>query len=370
MAAGRFTLADRTDDRDRTRDSIDSCRLRLADLKAHGRGLTSRIEVLENLERSREGYGAGIREVLELIAAGEWGGVIGLVGDLLTAPREVAHLLDIALGPAAQCILVHDVANVASAVANRPRPFSGRVSFLPLRSEVVSDSADEPLARRADRLVSGDHPDLAGLPAQLLGATWIVPDLATARELAVGRPGHRFVTLAGDLLEADGSLTVGAHQPETGILSRKSELRDLRAEAAGIAEQIEQAERELADLIERAEELEGQLRTITQEIGVLAEQAADLRERIGRHRQRRAGLHEEVTLSRTELSGLDEEIERLERTWKQATIGRTWPSTRHRACRLAWSRPNARSVPASRSACSWISPAPPRKCRWLRLSNG
>ena len=95
--------------------------------------------MLENLERSREGYGAGIREVLEVVAAGEWGGVVGLVGDLLTAPREVAHLLDIALGPAAQCFLVRDPGQLAAALAALPQVLSGRASFLPLRFFVARD---------------------------------------------------------------------------------------------------------------------------------------------------------------------------------------------------------------------------------------
>jgi chromosome segregation protein len=326
VVAGRYALADRTADRDRTRAAIDAMRVRLADLKAHNSGLASRIEVLENLERTHEGYGAGIHEVLELITeqtrelplVGLQACIIGLVGDLLTAPREIAHLLDIALGATAQCVLVRDTDRLVLALAERSEPFAGRVSFLPLAEDLDAITVDESLARRADMLVMCERSDLAGLPAQLLGTTWIVPDLATARHLAAARPGQRYVTLAGELLEADGTLTVGAHQREAGILSRKSELRDLRDEAARVAGQIADGERELADLIEHAEELEGHLRTISQEIGVLAEQAADLRERIGRHRQRRAGLHEEVTLSRSELSGLDEEIERLDTTWRGA----------------------------------------------------
>ncbi len=343
ITAARYTLADRTADRDRSRASIDARRTQLADLKARGSGLASRIEVLENLERSREGFGAGIREVLEILAGSDnkagsrqqaagseencaslpaacclLPAVVGLVGDLLTAPREVAHLLDIALGPTAQCVLVRDPALLAPALAARTQPFSGRVSFLPLRLDAVAEVADEPLARRADRLVTCDRPDVAALPAQVLGTTWIVPDLATARELATARPGQRFVTLAGELLEPDGTLTVGAHHAEAGILSRKSELHDLRIEAALVAEEVAQAGRNLADLIETAAQTEGQIRTVTQEIGVLAEQAADLRERVGRHRQQRAGLHEEVSLNRTELSGLDDEIERLDATWRAA----------------------------------------------------
>ena len=58
----------------------------------------------------------------------------------------------------------------------RGRPFTGRVSFLPL-------AESEPLAHghethTADRWVTCDHPDLASLPRQLLGRTLIVDDVA------------------------------------------------------------------------------------------------------------------------------------------------------------------------------------------------
>src|SRR5205823_825950 len=90
LTVTRQTLTERTAERDQTRDHIDAQRHRLSDLRAQGSGLASRIEVLENLERSREGFGAGIREVLELLSAQALGGppagladgVIGLVGDL------------------------------------------------------------------------------------------------------------------------------------------------------------------------------------------------------------------------------------------------------------------------------------------------
>ena len=94
--------------------------------------------------------------------------------------------------------------------------------------------ADHPgLVAPAEQLVSCDHPELADLPAQLLGRTLIVRDLAAARAIAAHAPGFRLVTLQGELLEPDGTLTVGTHHAETGILSRKSELRELREQAAG-----------------------------------------------------------------------------------------------------------------------------------------
>jgi chromosome segregation protein len=326
LVSTRTAVADRTADRDRTRLAIDDLRVRMADLKARRSGLASRIEVLERLEQSREGYGVGIREVLELLSpssrglqgAGLGECVVGLVADLLSAPREVAHLLDIGLGPQAGSFIVNDDVRFANTIANEPTPFAGRVSFIPLRSELPAEAPDSPFARRADRLVACERADLAGLPAQLLGTTWLVPDLCTARELTEAMPGQRFVTLAGELLEADGTLTVGAHQAEAGMLSRRSELRDLRAEAEQVGRQIGHAERDLADLVERVAEFEGQVRSLAEEINVLGEQAADLRERIGRHRQRRAGLHEEVAVGKTELSDLEGEIGRLDAAWRDA----------------------------------------------------
>src|SRR5439155_16286031 len=56
-----------------------------------------------------------------------------------------------------------------------------------------------------------DRPELAHLPAQLLGRTLLVRDLTAAREISAHTSGYRFVTLQGELLETDGTLTVGTH---------------------------------------------------------------------------------------------------------------------------------------------------------------
>src|SRR5207247_5747310 len=102
------------------------------------------------------------------------------------------------------------------------------------------------------------------------------------------------------------------------IGARKSELRDLRQQAAELPDENAPAEAELAALHEPAAVLDGEERNLRQEIDVLTEQAADHRERIAQHRERREGLHEDVTLNRTELVNLDAEIARLETSWAEA----------------------------------------------------
>ena len=106
----------------------------------------------------------------------------------------------------------------------------------------------------AEQLVTCDKPELAELPAQLLGRTLIVRDLEAARAIAQHTSGYRFVTLQGELLDPDGTLTIGTHHAETGILSRKSELRELRQQVATLERRIADTEHDLADLRDRVNE--------------------------------------------------------------------------------------------------------------------
>jgi chromosome segregation protein len=357
LTSARQALSQQRRERDELRQRRDETTQRLADLRAEQSGLASRIEVLEGLERSHEGLGAGVREVLDLVRRpdpGPWRAVRGMIADLLTVRREYAPLVDLALGDLAQRFVVEDAAALHAALEQRGQPFAGRVSFLPVRSSRAlpvhqGGGDDTGSTARSNRLIESSSlgkvrmpisadgvpvhpgvldlaaslvtcadPELAHLPGQLLGQTLLVRDLDAAREIAAYTSGYRFVTLQGELLDADGTLTVGTHHAETGILSRKSELRELSTRAAGLDARITTAEGELAAARERLATFDTRIEESEQEIAVLAEQAADLRTRIGQHKQRREGLHEEVTLSRTEMTGIEREIQDLESAWRQA----------------------------------------------------
>ena len=325
---------------------------RVAEIREERSGTASRIHILEGLIRSHEGLGTGVREVIGLIEQAEpgpWRTVVGMIADFLTVKRAYAPLIDLALGDWAQRFVVRDMAQLGAALAQRRQPFSGRVSFLPLQAP-QRDGADDPaleslrtnrlvqvsllsrvrqpgeagatpehpgLVALAEQLVSCDHPELADLPAQLLGRTLIVRDLATARALAAHAPGFRLVTLQGELLEPDGTLTVGTHHAETGILSRKSELHELREQMTRLDERVTETEHDLHALRDEIHALETQEQEQQQEIDVLAEQAADLRTRVQRHRDRRQGLHEEVTVSQGEIQRLEQDVVSLEESWRQ-----------------------------------------------------
>ena len=276
--------------------------------------------------------------MVERAEPGPWRTVAGIVADFLTVRREYAPLIDLALGERAQRFLVRDPEMLAEALRQRTRPFSSRVSFLPLspgsaaaeeKHQVSAlrpafpeaNALPEGVVAPAERVVRCDDPLLADLPGRLLGRTLIVGDLAAARAAAALAPGCRCVTLQGELLEADGALTVGEPHAGAGILSRKSELRDLRERQTVLDRRLTELDRDVADLRERAAALDDRMGRQRLEIDVLADQSADLRGRIGQRRQRREGLHAEVQGSREEISGLEQEIRELDESWNRAGGG-------------------------------------------------
>jgi chromosome segregation protein len=337
LSTARAALAAMRQERDRLHQAREEIAQRGADLRAQRSGLVSRIEVLENLERSHEGLNSGAREVLTLLeqpGPGPWRAVVGIVADFLTVRREYAPLIDLALGERAQRFLVRDAQQLTEALQQRSEPFSGRVSFLPMTAapegpprpplskslmRTIDGAALPPgVVALAEQVVRCDHPELTDLPKRLLAKTVIVRDLTDAYAIASRYPGHRCVTLQGELLEADSTLTIGTHHAESGILSRKSELRELREQMVGVDELIAQLERDLTHLRERIGQLDGRIDSAQLEIDVQAEQLTDLRSRISQHKERREGLHEEMVLSRSEIGNLEQEIENMQRAWEQA----------------------------------------------------
>jgi chromosome segregation protein len=350
LSAGRAELATRRAQHDELQRLREQTGEQLSQLRQRKSALGSRLDVLEGLIRSHEGLGDGVREVFTLIEQpepGPWRTVLGMIADFLTVKRDYAHLIDLALGDWAQRFVVRDVPLLLEALGGRTEAFSGRVSFMPIAHAAADDviaelktnrlvqmsllsrvkQPDEPgvptpdhpgLVAPALQVVSCEHPELADLPEQLLGRTLIVHDLAAARAIAAVAPGYRLVTLQGELLEPDGTLTLGIHHDDAGILSRKSELRELQQQVTALGGEIQAGEQRTQELREAAAQLEREIAQAQEQIGVLGEQAADLHGRVHQQRQRRQGLDEEVALSRDEIRKIEQDAAGLEGTWQDA----------------------------------------------------
>ena len=265
---------------DNTRKKLSDAREELARTREKCTGTQQRIAVLEDLEHRHEGLSTGVREILAQARTSRDGPlrqVIAMVADLLQVSVETAPIIEAALGSAAQQIVLGPGDAILKYLKNETARLTGRVGFLRmdcLPTEVahganaISLKSHRGVIGRADQFVETE-PDFQPLAYHLLGRTWVVERLDHAFALLdrreVAAAGLRFVTLSGELLEADGTVWVGPTHASGGIISRRSELRELRTQADEFQTKTERDRQEVASLNEELENAEEEYATLKTE---------------------------------------------------------------------------------------------------------
>lgn len=263
----------------------------------------ARKSLLEDLELRQEGLGIGVRELLHRARhadAPPWNSIVGNVADLLDVDLEYAGLIEVALGPRAQWIVLREYQPLLEYLAQGRVMLTGRIGFLALperaagaplppsrdgRRLIHLQTAASPavdfdgragVVARADRLVQSEH-GVQGLASAVLADTWIVHDLETALALAaeVG-PAVRFVTLQGELLDSVGSIQLGTVRSETSLLSRKSELRRIKNDLLRFDRDVAQQEAELQAVLREGQEAESSALDCGAQAGALQQRLAEV----------------------------------------------------------------------------------------------
>jgi chromosome segregation protein len=101
LAASKTTLLDLGKEKEALELARDQFAKELSEFQANRSGTVSRLEVLEGLEKSLEGFGVGLKEILELSKDPSsllWNTILGVVADFLEVSTEFAVLIDLALG--------------------------------------------------------------------------------------------------------------------------------------------------------------------------------------------------------------------------------------------------------------------------------
>jgi chromosome segregation protein len=268
---------------------------RLGAAKEHRSGLVSRQKLLADMEAKREGVSEGVKSVLRRRET-DFPFIRGLVADVLRVDVEHARVIEAALDGRDQYLVTDDSARAAAACEELEN-LEGRVNVLCAdRLGDAEESYDwnqhRPGIRRAVDLVRFGPGDGA-IARHLLGRTIVVNDLSAARDLlAAGPAGWRYVTLNGEVLEADGVLRAGPLTAAMGLLSRRSELEVLGQQIAEMDSRIDRLGRELAEGNSQVRSLEEdissmrnavyQSNTTKVELTSMAAQAADRQNAMGR----------------------------------------------------------------------------------------
>jgi chromosome segregation protein len=312
LTESELTLADQRHHLTRTRKKI-------SQLERERARVGERVAVLEELELRREGYSAGVKEVLEKAQQepeGPFGDTCGVVANLLHVDVDTAPLVEVAVGDKAQHILIRSGDRLLEHLQHNPGAVVGRVALLRLDTPPAASAIDridlstEPgVLGRADTFVETD-PSYALLAARLLGRTWFVESLATAIRLTttLGR-GLSFVTSDGELLAADGTLVIGQRQATTGLLTRVSELRAGRDQTEELQRQILSQKKMLAHLEEELSNQEVHVSTSRQTHTQLAKELTVLQTKIANLQSTIANLQKQQDPLATELISLSDRLE-------------------------------------------------------------
>ena len=236
---------------DETRRSIEA-EARLADARVALAARRSSFEALSELERAREGYGAGVRAVFAEDRRVALPGVVGTVADLLEVPPGMERAIEAVLGERLQWVVVERFEHARTAVAYLRDHGLGSATFLPLEHLPVADGPgpDDNGVRWVTRSVSANAPHLVH---HLLAQVAIVDHLDEAEALW-RRNGvvATYVTPGGEVLGPTGRLHGGENRAsaatEHSLLARKRQLRDLEGEVQRLSAVVDAGQTEVTTL--------------------------------------------------------------------------------------------------------------------------
>ncbi|MCH8119651.1 MAG: chromosome segregation protein SMC [Planctomycetes bacterium] len=225
-------------------DSLAADNKRLAHSKEVRSALNSELTILTDMERRCEGLKASVKSILQgrSIENNRFDYVEGILAETIETDVEYANAVEAALEGQTDALVINSTTEMLADIETI-QELDGRVNFICLdKIEPFVDKNDwSEFACVKGRLVEFVKFDskYAPLAWKLLGKTLVVDSLQEAVELAEkAEEGFKFVTLNGEFLSADGMIKLGPLGRATGLISRKSRLRQLQETIGNIASEV------------------------------------------------------------------------------------------------------------------------------------
>jgi chromosome segregation protein len=246
----------------------------------------SRLNVLEQLEGSHEGFSAGTQAALRQTRT-----VIGSLADRIRVPDQYVVAVENALGHHLQIVLTEAPESAQEIIADLTTNKSGRASVaalaMPYDSKQLAFEGEMAPGGGFDAVQNGlqkgqiihaltvvqAEPSVEKLLKALLARTFIASDLATATaQVQNGHAGCDFVTLTGDLLSRHGVYTGGYlngngnPKGPASILGRKNQITELHGELTEVQLRVADMSRKRGALLGEQTELQASLQQAQTEL--------------------------------------------------------------------------------------------------------
>ncbi|MFO7918636.1 MAG: chromosome segregation protein SMC [Anaerolineae bacterium] len=261
--------------------------------------LVGRQEVLRTLREDLSGYYPGVRSVLSSDAG--LSGLLGTVANLIEVPQKLERAVESALGSRLQNVVAETWEDAEAAIEYLKRRQSGWATFLPLDTVNPRPSLTVPRSEGVVGVASAlvdFAPHTRPVFDLLLGRVLVVEDLQAARHLlGEDLSVSLFVTLDGETVRPNGSLSGGSRKGRDRLLAREREWRELPERIDAVEEALSQASGEHEG---RAEQLQA-----------LQRRLLSCEEQISRVRSGREAAHESLVQHREDVRELEREREWL-----------------------------------------------------------
>ena len=307
----------------RTFEDTKALSLKIEDIKISYSRASARKKALEEMESSYEGYSGAVRFIMKT----ENHGLRGTVAELIEVPAGYETAIETALGQGLQNIICERDSDAKKAILRLKEASAGRLTFLPLES-IKGSRANLDRAITSANGFEGLACDIIGFDQEyrhvfdyLLGKVVIVKDMDTAVRLSknVGA-AVRFVTLEGEVVNANGAITGGRFKNKTSnILSRKNEILNLDSEMRKLLKDQEHQAELLKKDEEKLAEQRASLKALEEELNSLKVKDADLQSRIRSLEESIKNSEEADAKRERELRSIDEEYANTDDIIREST---------------------------------------------------
>lgn len=256
---------------------IKNCEQEINNASSNILSLSQRKKILMDMQREYEGYIGSVRRLLVDVEKNRElkNKIVGVLASLIKVPQTYQTAIEMALGSGVQNVVTYSDENAKELIAYLKQKEYGRVTFLPINT-IKPRYIDKMYSRLlnlegvfglASELVSYDK-NIENIVSSLLGTTVVVNNVNTAVNLAK-QSGYSFriVTLDGDIINPQGSITGGSKKAQVAnLLSRESEIENLDKNIKQLEASKANKQTEYSELTGRynalAEKLNTQLTTL------------------------------------------------------------------------------------------------------------
>ncbi len=309
---------------------------KLKDFENEKANITTQIKVYENrkklltdLQNDYEGYAYAVKKLLKESDKNPQikSKIVGVIASLLKVPQKFETAIEVALGGAVQNIVTHNEDEAKELIKFLKDNSFGRATFLPISSMKRRDLDSRNIKEKngvfgvASQLIDYDK-SIDNVVSNLLGSTVIAENLQVAVSLAK-ETGYAFriVTLDGDIVNPQGSLTGGSKKTESSnIMGREREIETLGDDIVKLNIRLKQISKEIEKVLNENENAKNKLTEEQNIIKQLEIEIAKDKEKIQQYEQGLIELADTLQVNEMEsktvknkLSLIDEELSKAEK---------------------------------------------------------